>query len=102
MERKKSVLTSALLSKQLDNIAETLAKASQRRDAELQRRRSKLTLTPRNHSDHVPPADAEAVSPGRQSRYDNEQVGRPKKGTYSMYAESLSESVYATSATERE
>jgi hypothetical protein len=102
MERKKTISASALLSKQLENITKTLAKASQRRDAELQRRRSKPTITSRDPSNCVLPTDVQARSSDKQSHYYQEQIERPKKDIPSVGVESLLASICATSPTERE
>jgi hypothetical protein len=95
MEQKKAPSASALLSKQLENISDTLSKASQRRDTELQRRGSKSTITLRKLN-HPSPADLAAIS-------SEQRFFEPlKKAMAPVKAKGLSASVYAASPTKSE
>jgi hypothetical protein len=95
MEQKRAPSASALLSKQLENISDTLSKASQRRDTELQRRGSKSTITLRKLN-HPSPADLAAIS-------SEQRFFEPlKKAIAPVKAKGLSASVYAASPTKSE
>jgi hypothetical protein len=96
MEQKKAPSASALLSKQLENISDTLSKASQRRDTELQQRRgSKSTIFLRK-SNQRSPASLAAISSDQRS------FEPLKKDMAPVKAKGLSASVHAASPTKSE